>query len=180
MSAHKRSVLHRFAIVAALAAAGGACDNVVPASQRACPGGTCRLGTTAQALDGTSFEGAIPTRRLLVRSTAVAKSADVEAFLKDQILPILSHDGRVRDVAVFVDDSGGATTYIVQADIRSRDPISVNLARDIIASGSTPGDADAILAQFAKSFDVGSAQVLAPRYDLSIARNIFGVAQVSQ
>ena len=177
MSAHK-PVLHRFAIVAALTVAGSACDNVVPASQRACTGAACRLGTAAQALEAISLDGATPTRRLLVRSTAVAKPAEVEAFLKDQILPILSHDGRVRDVAVFVDDSGGSATYIVQADIRTRDPISVNLARDIITSGS--GDADAILAQFAKSFDVGSAQVLAPRYDLSIARNVFGVAQVSQ
>lgn len=112
-----------------------------------------------------------PVQHLLFTAKPSASPAEVEAYYKTNLRPALAADPKIGDVAVYVDKDG---TYIVEAELRTQSPPSLSLALDILGTGRTPAQAQALLDGFAKYFSVSNTQQLTPRADLSVSRRLIG------
>lgn len=143
----------------------------------------CELtGASDPAADVIAAEGAAaepPTiggvRRYLITVTRNAPSAEVEAFFKNQIMPSLQSDWHVGDVTTFSDEE--SSTFAVQFDLKTEDLPSKSLAVDILSIGRGPDEAERLISEAAKYFDLGSARQYVIVRDLSISRSVMGTVE---
>lgn len=112
-----------------------------------------------------------PLQRVLFTAKPTAPAAEIEAYFKTNLLPALAADKRIGNVAVYVDGTG---SYFVQAELRTLSPASASLAFEVLGAGRKPEEAEALLAGFAKYFDIANTRQLTPRADLSVSRQLLG------
>lgn len=112
-----------------------------------------------------------PLQRVLFTAKPTAPAAEIENYFKTNLLPALAADDRIGNVAVYVD---GAGAYVVQAELRTLSPANASLAYEVLGTGRSPKEAEALLAGFAKCFDIANTRQLTPRADLSVSRQSIG------
>lgn len=112
-----------------------------------------------------------PVQRLLFTAKPTASPEEIEKYFKTNLMPALAADDRIGNVAVYVDGTGA---YFVQAELRTLSPANPSLAYEIFSVGRKPEEAEAMLASFAKYFDIANTRQLTPRADLSVSRQVLG------
>lgn len=121
-----------------------------------------------QASSGaTAFEPR-PRLRLLFTAKAKVPAATAEAFIKQKVLPLLKTESRVGDITTYVDPGG---TYYVEVELRTTSRPQLSLAIDVFSVGRTTKEAEALITDLGRYFDVKETQMLTKRADLSIARS---------
>jgi hypothetical protein len=116
---------------------------------------------------GTAFEPR-PRMRLLFTAKAKVPAATAEAYIKDKVLPLLKTESRVGEITTYVDPKG---TYYVEVELRTASRPQLSLAIDVFSVGRTPKEAEALISDLGRYFDVSASQLLTKRVDLSISRN---------
>jgi hypothetical protein len=110
-----------------------------------------------------------PSQRLLFTAKAKVPAATAEAFIRSRVFPLLARESRVGDISTYVDAKG---TYFVELELRTTSRPQLSLALDVFSVGRTKDDAEALLAELARHFDVTASQLLVKRSDLSISRSV--------
>lgn len=119
--------------------------------------------------------GSSTVHRYLFTVQRTAPAAEVEEFFRREVIPALSRDPRIGNIATFADERNAL--YGVQLDLKTDDLPRLSLALDILGIGREPGDAERLLQEAARYIDPGSARELVFRPDLSINRNIMGTIE---
>jgi hypothetical protein len=110
-----------------------------------------------------------PSQRLLFTAKARVPAATAEAFIRSKVFPLLARESRVGDISTHVDAKG---TYFVELELRTTSQPQLSLALDVFSVGRTKRDAEVLLAELARYFDVTASQLLVKRSDLSISRRV--------
>lgn len=155
-----RDVLRSTTLAVALASVAG-CEST---------GDSMSLAEQQQALTAAAPAfSARPSQRLLFTARAKVPAATAEAFIRSTVFPLLARESRVGDISTYVDAKG---TYFVELELRTTSRPQLSLALDVFSVDRTKDEAEALLAELARYFDVTASQLLVKRSDLSIARNV--------